>query len=88
MLLALGQIQLSVDRLRTLWPFAVVAVAGTVVFTWLYDAVADHDGITALDGPIATWFAPMPCCSSAAPVAKPTMCVRAPKFHCAKSLRP
>ena len=57
MLLALGWNQPHLDRVRTLWPLAVLGTAAAVVFAWLCDGVGDHDGITAVDGPTATWFA-------------------------------
>ena len=57
MLLALGLFPPRLDRLRALWPFVVVAVAGGLVFAWMCDAVGDRNGITAVDGPVSVWFA-------------------------------
>lgn len=57
MLLALRPSFVPWERLRALLPFAVLAASGALVFAWLCDAVGDHDGITAVDGPVAAWFA-------------------------------
>lgn len=57
MLLALGWAPPRLDRIRLLWPFAALACLGTLVFAWMCDAVGDHNGITALDGPVSQWFA-------------------------------
>jgi undecaprenyl-diphosphatase len=45
------------DRLRLGYPFVLVSVVGLAVFTWMCDAVGDHNGVTAVDGPVAQWFA-------------------------------
>lgn len=57
MLLALGWTQPRFERVRALWPLAALATAAAIVFAWLCDAVGDHDGVTAIDGPTAGWFA-------------------------------
>lgn len=55
MLLAIHH-RLPLDALRRLLPFLVAAGAGAVVFAWMCDAVGDHDGVSALDPTIASWF--------------------------------
>lgn len=47
----------TAGRAAALLPSAVLAAAGVLVFAWLCDAVGDHDGITAIDRPVSTWFA-------------------------------
>lgn len=43
-------------RARTLAPLAALAIVSTLVFVALCDAVGDHDGVTAVDRPVAAWF--------------------------------
>lgn len=43
--------------LRTLLPFALIAAVGATAFAALCDAVGEHDGLTVIDGPVASWFA-------------------------------
>lgn len=57
LLLALDWNTPRLDRLRGLVPFAIVAAAAALVFAALCDAVGDHNGVTAIDGPVSTWFA-------------------------------
>jgi hypothetical protein len=52
-LLVLDWVEPRWARLRLLRPFAVLAMVGSLVFAWMCDAVGDHDGITALDGPVS-----------------------------------
>jgi len=56
-LLVLDWAEPRLERLRALLPFAVVAMVGSLVFAWMCDAVGDHNGITAVDGPVSLWFA-------------------------------
>ena len=57
MLVALGWSELRTERLRSLLPFAVVALLGALAFAWLCDAVGEHDSVTSVDGPVSLWFA-------------------------------
>jgi membrane-associated phospholipid phosphatase len=57
MLWVLERVDPQLDRVRALWPFAVLAVASALVFAWMCDVVGDHNGITSVDGPVALWFA-------------------------------
>jgi membrane-associated phospholipid phosphatase len=56
-LLVLDWVEPRLERLRALLPFAVFAMAGSLVFAWMCDAVGDHNGITAVDGRVSLWFA-------------------------------
>lgn len=44
-------------RARAAAPAAAIVVLGSLVLAWLCDAVGDRDGITAVDRPVAAWFA-------------------------------
>ena len=57
MLLVLGWAEPRLERLRALVPFALLALVGSLMFAWMCDAVGDHNGITAVDGPVSLWFA-------------------------------
>ena len=57
MLLVLDWAEPRLERLRALLPFAFLAIGGSLVFAWMCDAVGDHNGITAVDGPVSIWFA-------------------------------
>lgn len=49
--------QALIPLARSATPFAALAAAAALVFAWLCDAVGDRAGITAIDLPVATWFA-------------------------------
>ena len=51
------EVQALLPLARGTAPFAAVAVAAALVFAWLCDAVGDRNGITAIDPPVALWFA-------------------------------
>lgn len=51
------EVRTAARSLRDAAPFAGIAAAGAIAFAWLCDAVGDHDGITAVDLPVARWFA-------------------------------
>ena len=56
-LMVLDWAELRLERLRAVLPVAVLAMVGSLVFAWMCDAVGDHNGITAVDGPVSLWFA-------------------------------
>ncbi len=57
MLLVLGWAELRLQWLRALLPFAALAMIGSLTFAWMCDAVGEHNGVTAIDEPVALWFA-------------------------------
>lgn len=57
MIYVLNSASVRLERLWRLWPLALLFSGALVVFAWMSDAVGDHDGVTAVDGPVSLWFA-------------------------------
>ncbi len=51
------QPQALLEHARRAWPVLLVASSAAVILAGLTDAVGEHDGVTAVDRPVAAWFA-------------------------------